>query len=672
MNYLLSVMGGAALLFSLGIAACAVRPNREWIRFVYGLSAVISVVLLVGAVLALFSSGVPSKVVLPIGLPWVGSHFRLDALSAFFLIVVNLGSAAAGLYAMGYGIHEMQPRRVLPFFPAFLAAMNLVVIADDAFTFLVFWEVMSLTSWALVMSNHRDPETAKAGFLYFIMAGFGAFMLLFAFGILAGADGGYAFDAIREHDRPLWAGAAILTLALLGAGSKAGLFPLHVWLPLAHPAAPSHVSALLSGVMTKVAVYGFIRIIFDLAGSELVWWWSIPILIVGGITAAIGILYALMQDDLKRLLAYSSVENIGIIFIGLGLAAAFHANRLEAGAAVAMTAALLHVFNHSLFKNLLFLGAGAVLHATGERNLDCLGGLIHKMPVTAFLFLVGSIAISALPPFNGFVSEWLIFQSILVSPELPQAVLTFLVPAIGALLALSAALAATCFVKAFGIAFLGRPRTPQAETAHETDGYSLAAMGILAFLCLVFGVLPTLAVTSMGPVTQELVFAVLPAQGGGPAPLALIPFSSAKSSYDGFTIMAFLLTAGSFTAWFIHRFASRAVRRGPAWDCGTPADSTAGQYTSGGFSQPIRRVFCSVVFRAREEVDMPAPGDVGAARIKIIITDPAWALIFTPVASLLERISNRLNFLQFLTIRRYLSLMFAALITLLIVVVIWR
>ena len=231
--------------------------------------------------------------------------------------------------------------------------------------------------------------------------------------------------------------------------------PLHVWLPLAHPAAPSHVSALMSGVMTKVAVYGFVRIVFDLLGTPA-WWWSMVVLALGGITAVMGVLYALMQHDLKRLLAYHTVENIGIIFIGLGLALAFKAYGMPLAAALALTAGLLHVFNHSLFKSLLFFGAGAVLTATGERDMEHLGGLIHRMPQTAFVFLVGCVAISALPPLNGFVSEWLTFQAILLSPQLPSWGLKFLVPAVGALLALSAALAAACFVKAFGVTFLGR------------------------------------------------------------------------------------------------------------------------------------------------------------------------------------------------------------------------
>ena len=377
--------------------------------------------------------------------------------------MVDLGAASASLFALGYGRHEKTPERVLPFYPAFLAGMTLVVIADDAFTFLVSWEFMSLTSWALVMAHHRIPENVRAGYVYLVMASFGTFALLLAFGLLAGPDGLYAFAQMRAAPPAATVGALALILGLIGAGSKAGIVPLHVWLPLAHPAAPSHVSALMSGVMTKVAVYGFVRIALDLAGTPA-WWWSIVVLALGGITAVMGVLYALMQHDLKRLLAYHTVENIGIIFIGLGLALAFKAHGMLFAAALALTAALLHVFNHSLFKSLLFFGAGAVLTATGERDMEHLGGLIHRMPQTAFVFLIGCAAISALPPLNGFVSEWLTFQAILLSPQLPSWGLKLLVPAVGALLALSAALAAACFVKAYGVTFLGRPRTRAAET----------------------------------------------------------------------------------------------------------------------------------------------------------------------------------------------------------------
>src|SRR5674476_368592 len=314
-----------------------------------------------------------SALSLPLGLPWVGAHFRIDALAAFFLVVVNLGGASASLFAIGYGMHEEAPGRVLPFYAAFLAGMNLVVLADDAFTFLVSWEFMSLSSWALVMAHHRDPDNRHAGYVYIVMASFGTLCLLLGFGLLAGGSGGYSFGEMRSAPTAL--SGLVLILAILGAGSKAGLVPLHVWLPLAHPAAPSHVSALMSGVMTKVAVYGFIRIVFDLSGPPA-WWWSIVVIPLAGITCVLGVLSALMQHDLKRLLAYHTVENIGIIFIGLGLALAFSAHNMPAAEAVAMTAALLHVLNHSIFKSLLFFGSGAVLTATGERDMEHLGGLI--------------------------------------------------------------------------------------------------------------------------------------------------------------------------------------------------------------------------------------------------------------------------------------------------------
>ena len=468
-----------AILLLNGVLAVALRRRPAAGTAVYGIALVVSLAMLAGALGRLTSFSAADAVVLPLGLPWIGAHFRIDALSAFFLVVVNLGGAGASLFALGYGRHEHAPERVLPFFSVFLAAMNLVVLADDAFAFLFSWEFMSLTSWALVMAHHEDAENRQAGFVYIVMASAGTLALLLAFGLLAGATGDYAFSAMRAASLAPLAAALVMVLALAGAGSKAGIVPLHVWLPLAHPAAPSHVSALMSGVMTKVAVYAFIRIAFDLVGP-LPWWWATIVVVLGGVTAVAGVLYALMQHDLKRLLAYHTVENIGIIFIGLGLALGFRTNGMQAAAALAMTAALFHVFNHSLFKSLLFFGSGAVLNATGTRDMERLGGLIHRMPVTAFAFLAGSAAISALPPLNGFVSEWLTFQAILLSPDLPQWDLKIMVPAAGALLALSAALAAACFVKAYGVSFLGRPRSEEAADAKEVDRFSLAAMLALA------------------------------------------------------------------------------------------------------------------------------------------------------------------------------------------------
>jgi hydrogenase-4 component B len=465
-------------------------------------------------------------------------------------------------------------------------------------------------------------------------------------------------------------GVLAFAAALIGAGSKAGLVPLHVWLPLAHPAAPSHVSALLSGVMTKVGIYGFIRIAFDLIGDPTPWS-GLVVLGIGGITAVLGILYACLQHDLKRLLAYSTVENVGVVFVGLGLALAFQANGLTRAAALAMTAALLHVFNHSLFKSLLFFGAGAVLTGSGERHMDRLGGLIHRMPTTAFVFLIGCCAISALPPLNGFVSEWLTFQAILVSPQLPQLALKLMVPVVGALLALSAAFAAACFVKAYGVTFLGRPRTIAAANAHEVDGFSLAAMMLLAALCLAAGVFPGVLIDLTAPVVTSLVHARIPGQAALPW-LSIVPIAQSRSSYNGMIILLFLVSSGTLTAAVIHRFATRATRRSAIWDCGFPLAATNTQYTSSSFAMPIRRVFGATLFHVREHVDMPSPGEMRAGHFRVKVFDPVWRFGYGPLARGVGTAATRLNGLQFLTIRRYLTMVFFALIVLLIVVAIWR
>jgi hydrogenase-4 component B len=430
------------------------------------------------------------------------------------------------------------------------------------------------------------------------------------------------------------------------------------------------VSALLSGVMTKVGVYGFLRIVFDLIGAPTTWS-SMTVLALGGITSALGVLYALMQHDLKRLLAYHTVENIGIIFIGLGLAMAFQANELPWAAALALTAALFHVFNHSVFKSLLFYGAGAVLTATGERDMERLGGLIHNMPYTAVAFLIGCAAISALPPLNGFVSEWLTFQAILVSPQIPQWGLKFLIPAVGALLALSAALAAACFVKAFGVTFLGRPRTPATEQASEVDGCSLAAMFVLAALCFLAGVLPGFVIDLLAPAVSGVTGARMPPQVGL-SWLSIVPIAESRSSYNGLIILAFFVCAGMLTANFIHRYATRATRRSAIWDCGYPVVSPTTQYTSSSFAMPIRRVFGTTVFQVHERVDMPRPLDGRAAHFQVKVFDPAWRIVYGPLGRAVWTVAHRLNALQFLTIRQYLTLTVTTLILLLVTVAVWR
>lgn len=661
---------GVLALMALAPLAIALRASPHATRVLYGASLIATAALAIIALLALLGyGGAASATALPLGLPWLGAHFRIDALAAFFLVVVNLGGAAASLFALGYGRHEEFPGRVLPFYPVYLGAMNLVLLASDAFSFLVSWEFMSLSSWALVIAHHHIRETLRAGYIYLLMAGFGTLALLLAFGLLAGADGNYAFEAIRAAHPSKGLAALALVLVLIGTGSKAGLVPLHAWLPLAHPAAPSHVSALMSGVMTKVAVYGFIRIVFDLLGPPD-WWWSLLVLAAGGGTAVMGVLYALMQRDLKRVLAYSTIENIGIIFAALGLALAFKAHGMAVPAALALTAALLHVFNHSLFKSLLFCGAGAVLTGAGERDMEKLGGLIHRMPHTALVFLIGAMAISALPPLNGFVSEWLAFQAILLSPQLPSWGLKLMVPAVGALLALSAALAAACFVRAFGISFLGRARTPEAGAARETDAFSLAAMYGLAAACLVAGILPGVFIDALAPVVALLTGGRMPVQIDGDW-LSIVPIAESRSSYNGLLVFLFVALSGGFAAFAIHRLASDRVRRAPAWGCGYPDASLLTQYSADSFAQPIRRVFGAMVFSAREIGEMPPPGSMRPARLTVKMRDPVWDLAYAPLARLVRGAAARLNVLQFLTIRSYLTLVFSALVLLLLVLAIW-
>jgi formate hydrogenlyase subunit 3/multisubunit Na+/H+ antiporter MnhD subunit len=657
-----------AALLALSLIAAATARTRAGRSLTYGGSLLLTLGLLIQGIEALTTP--TQRLLLPLGLPWIGTHLHLDALSGFFLILIGLGGAGASLFALGYSRHEPHPERTLPFYPAFLAGMALVTIADDAFTFLFAWELMSLASWALVMAHHKESENARAGFVYLIMATFSGLALLLAFGLLAGTGGDYAFDSIRAHHPDAATAAAVLIVVLIGAGSKAGLVPLHVWLPLAHPAAPSHVSALMSGVMTKIAVYAFIRIIFDLLGFNA-WWAGTVVLALGGITAVLGVLHALMETDLKRLLAYSTVENIGIVFIGLGLALAFRATNDPAAAALALTAALFHALNHTVFKSLLFFGAGSVLNATGARDMETMGGLIHRMPRTSVAFLVGCVAIAGLPPLNGFASEWLTFQAILVHPELPEWGLKLIIPVDGAALALAAALAAACFVRTYGIVFLGRARTTAATQAREADAWSTTAMLAFALLCLLAGIFPGAVIDGIAPVARALTGARIPVQLSD-LWLTIAPVEASRSAYNGLLVFAFITASILLTVAIVHRLGSRSIRRAPAWDCGFPDPTPASQYTATSFAQPLRRVFATVLFRSRETVDMPGPGDNRPATIVRTITDPFWNTLYIPLGRTVLWIAERANHLQFLTIRRYLSFVFAALVVLLMALTLWQ
>lgn len=609
---------------------------------------------------------------LPLGLPWLKWHMRLDPLSGFFQVLLGTLVVAASLYGPSYTVKythgkDVQPLPPLGVFTAvFVLGMQMLLLSDDALVFMIFWESMSAAGYFLVAYQHQHAENRHAAFLYLLLAHVGSLVILLSFGVLAAFGGGLSFEQMRSAPlTPLWATIAF-GCAFIGFGTKAGMVPLHVWLPEAHPVAPSHISALMSGAMLKMGIYGIVRLSFDLIGAVR-WEWGLALLIVGTASALLGVLYALMQHDLKRLLAYHSIENIGIILMGLGLSMIFLGSGHLLLGTLGLVAALYHTINHALFKGLLFLGAGAVLYRTHERDLERMGGLIHRMPLTAFMFLVGSVAISALPPFNGFVSEWLTFQAALQAPALPNGVLRMVIPIAAALLALTGALAAACFVKAFGIAFLGKPRSHRVGHAHEVPKGMLSAMGLLALLCLLLGILPTAVLAAMAPITQLLVQASLPSAQGW---LWLTPLSPRVASYSAPFVLSALVAVFGLGYLFLKRRAVPA-RRSHAWDCGFGQLTHRMEYTSTSFTEPIRRVFGGV-WKVEETVEIVAqPGPiprVTAIRHQSHVHDWSWLKLYEPIARVVLGAARGIGFIQAGNIHLYLKYSFGTLLFLLWVV----
>ncbi|MBL8394348.1 MAG: hydrogenase 4 subunit B [Candidatus Accumulibacter sp.] len=615
--------------------------------------------------LALHSLGAPSEVaVLPIGLPGLPFHFRLDSLSAFFLMLI--GSVAAGVSAFAAGYFrkgEGTPPGLLALeYHIFLASMVLVVLADDAYAFMVMWESMALASFFLVTANHRIVEIQRAGYLYLLVAHIGAIGILLCFGVLQANTGDYTFANMRAQQlSPFWASTAFL-LALFGFGAKAGIVPLHVWLPEAHPAAPSPVSALLSGVMLKTAIYGVLRIFFDLLASPI-WWWGLLLLAVGLATALFGVVFAAVQVDMKRLLAYSSIENIGLLFSGIGLTLLFSAHDMPPMAALALTAVLYHALGHAFFKSLLFVGTGAVLHATGERNLGKLGGLIRSMPWVAWVTLIGVLASAGLPPLGGFVSEWLLLQSFLFAPGLPSALLDMLIPVAAALIALVAALAGYTMVKFFGVIFLGQPREEKLARAHDAGSWERLGMAWLVGGCVVLGLFPVQLIALIDPLTRTLVGAGL-AETAGDAGWLLVPVAIERASYG--PVIFLLGVAGSFALAFllVRLLYHGRLRRAAPWDCGYPWQNARMQDTAEGFGQPIRQIFEPFLRMQRE---LPTPFDA-EPRYRVSVGDHFWHWLYLPLARIVDRLASLIGLLQQGRIAVYLLYSFVTLIAVLLVV----
>lgn len=654
------VLIGAWLL--LGVAGLfAARNTRFVAHVIFPLGALVGLAMLGNAVIGI-SAPVETREML-LGLPDLPFHARQDALSCVFLALLGGGSFGISLFAAGYfrdgpgaapGLLGFQ-------YHVFLASMAAVLLADDAYAFMVAWESMALASYFLVVTQHKVPAIQRAGFLYLLIAHLGALAILLSFGILQGGSWHFTFDAMRSASHPApWASAAFF-LALFGFGAKAGLLPLHVWLPEAHPAAPSPVSALLSGVMLKMAVYGTLRVALDLVGEPL-WWWGLVTLGLGLGTALFGVVFAAVQTDMKRLLAWSSIENLGIAFSGAGLTLMFRGFGLDALAAIALLATLYHCLNHACFKSLLFLATGSVLHATGERNLGKLGGLIHPMPWVAGLALIGTLAIAALPPFNGFVSEWLLLQVFLFTASVPQPFIDMLVPLGAALLALITALSAYVMVKFYGVVFLGRPREPALETARDAGWLERLGLGWFALACVLLGVLPVFVLRFLESVSAQLLGATLGDRLD--SWWLLSPISAERASYGPIVFLLGLAAVVVITALVVHRYYHAGVRRGPAWDCGFGRLDSRMQDTAEGFGQPIRRIFAPFFVITRT---VPAPSDAAPA-YAVQIDDPFRGWLYRPIGRTVQGIANLVSRLQRGRISTYLLYSFLTLLGLLVLV----
>jgi formate hydrogenlyase subunit 3/multisubunit Na+/H+ antiporter MnhD subunit len=648
----------------LGIAGLMLQNTRLITQYIFPAGALCSFVLGLAGLAGLTETSVA---ILPLGLPDLPFHLRMDALSSFFLLLLGGASIGISLFSAGYFRHmEKGTLALLTLeYHVFMAAMSLVFLADDAYLFMVAWESMALSSYFLVTTDHDQPEVRRAGFLYLLIAHVGAIAILMSFGVMQGGHGDYTFDTMRHtHLSPFWASITFM-LALFGFGAKAGILPMHAWLPEAHPAAPSPVSAMMSGIMLKTAIYGILRVAFDLLDTQL-WWWGVVALTLGLITALFGVILAAVQVDMKRLLAYSSIENIGIILVGIGLTLIFHAFHKDPLAALALTATLYHALNHSFMKSLLFLGTGSVLHATGERQLGKLGGLIHKMPKLALLMLVGTLAIAGLPPLNGFVSEWLLLQAFLLSPGLPQPYLNMLVPIAAAALVLAAALAGYVMVKFYGVIFLGQSRDEKhahdhGEDIHDAGIWERIGMLCMVIACIVLGIFPVFVILQIDFVTGMLVHATLGDSAAKTGWLLLTPIQAERASYGPLILMFIIVVGTIITMMVVKKFYHGRLRRGPAWDCGYPAQTSRMQDTAEGFGQPIRQIFEWFMGVVRQ---VPTPFDL-QPHYYAETHDRLWNLFYVPIKKLNDMVGNQVGKLQHGRIHVYLLYSFLTLLALL-------
>lgn len=577
----------------------------------------------------------------------------VDRLSALFLLLMCAVAAPAALFSAAYVESHYQGAKRGWFWallPWFIGSMVVVVTASTAFAFLFGWELMTLFSAGLILIEGDSEQRRHDLFIYLLMMHAGAALVVAGFLLFLPSAPGLTFAAMRSAALPASMRTAVFAVALIGFGAKAGLIPLHLWLPRAHPMAPSPVSALMSAVMLKTAVYGFVRLVFDILGGGPAWW-GYTVLVAGAVSGILGILYALAEHDLKRLFAYSSVENIGIIFLGLGAGLVFLAHHAPVWATLAMMGALLHSLNHALFKGTLFLGAGAIGHGTHTLNLEELGGLQKRMPWSGAAMLVACCSIIGLPLGNGFVSEWLTFRSLMSGAGLTTTASTVVLPLMSGALALIGGLTAACFVKVYGVAFLGRPRTSAAEQASEVPMAMRLSMGALAAACVVIGVAP------------GLFFPPLAAAIGTFIPGAEVPAEA--QSLAQVTPWIALAVASLLAGMLALR---KAPRTTPTWACGMPGLEERMQYTSNAYSKPLRKVFSQVYKPDRSLEVTPAHATYFpvAMTYRSVRTTSYERVLYRPAVNAVVAGAHWLRQLQTGNIQVYLLYIFLALVALLV------
>jgi len=608
--------------------------------------------------------------------------FFVDELSAFFILVISISVFAVSIYSTGY-VREYFGKKNICYlgflYNIFIISMILVTSADNAIMFLIVWELMSVVSYFLVVYEHEKPETRKAGFIYIVMTHIGTGFIMMSFLIFVGTGGSFSFGTFAEAGKtmtPLLKDLAFI-FALIGFGTKAGIVPLHIWLPYAHPEAPSNVSALMSGVMIKIAIFMLIRVFFDFLGASQAWWGYV-VLVLGTLSAILGILYAVVESDIKRMLAFSSIENIGIILIGIGASMIFFASEKPVLASIAAIAALYHLLNHSIFKGLLFMGAGSILFSTHTKNIGELGGLIKKMPKSAILILIGVLSICALPPFSGFISEWLTFQSLLQGFNLNESFPMIILSISAAILALTGALAAYCFLKFFGIGFLALPRSRHAEHAKEANTPMLIGMGIYATLSILLGILPFYVLPVLERIAASFTGNMDSFTFGAFATFAIpsraIPSEAISSGAISLStpailaiIVIFMLIL-SVILFIIYRKKQPVYE---TWGCGQPVSTSRNEYTAIAFSKPVQVWFKNLYRPARETeaTYSTSPYLKESFKFESRIEQVIEQYLYEPVLDFVITRSRKVKLIQTGSIHAYLGYIFGTLVILFMFVI---